>query len=355
MSAPRLYNKLSTSDLTEGGHLGTDSGAFSFAEWWYLNGKLELEAEDGEKRSVGWFSTMGHQDSPSITDGNIQLSHLFKFSALYNEDGTNHFVYTDTYIPRSAVNNFIGIHKAYLLFHYPDTPSAFFGSAATGYTVNDQLENIKFSMFFKPQVNKTLEQAGTPLQFTTCVYANGKIGGTITIDGKQFFVKKGNAYFDHMIPTADIPWPMKMNGWSWAEVTTQRYQAVIYAIRSLDDGFKEYSYKHLTLIDLENGEVVAEFHNEEVEIIEGDWKEETTYGVSRPQSVTYKAGKFEASVFADSTATLDRNIPGLIGFVNFMAYQKKGATVKRNDRTFSGSAFYEYLVSDKGAVSAKNR
>ncbi|CAB1059257.1 hypothetical protein D1BOALGB6SA_4015 [Olavius sp. associated proteobacterium Delta 1] len=343
-----------SNDLTEGGHLETDSGAFSFAEWWYLNGKLELEAEDGEKRSVGWFSTMGHQESPSITDGNIQLSHLFKFSALYNEDGTNHIVYNDTYIPRSAVSNFIGIHKAYLLFHYPNTPSVFFGSAATSYTVNDQLEIIEFSMFFKPQVNKTLEQARTPLKFTTYEYANGKIGGSITIGGKQFFVKRGNAYFDHMIPTADIPWPMKMNGWSWAEVTTPRYQAVIYAVRSLDDGFEAYTYKHLTLLDRKTGEVVTEFHDEQVEIIEGDWKEETTYGVSRPQSVTYKAGKFEVSVFADNTATLDRNLPGLNGFVNFMAFQKKGATIKRNDRTFSGSAFYEYLVSDKARAQNSN-
>lgn len=342
-------------DLTEGGHLETDSGAFSLAEWWYLNGQLELEAEDGEKRSVGWFSTMGHQESPSITDGNRQLSHLFKFAALYAEDGTHRFVYDDVYIPRSTIDNAIGIHKTYLLFHYPDTSSAFFGSAATGYTVNDQLDNIEFTMFFKPRVKKTQEQVTVPLQFTTYEYAGGKIWGTLTIDGKQFWVKRGNAYFDHMIPAADAPWPMKINGWSWAEVTTPQYVAVIYAVRSLDDGFDAYTYKHLTVLDRKTGAVAAEFYNEEVEIIEGDWKEETAHGVSRPRSVAYKAGEFKVSVSADNTATLDRSLPGLLGFVNFMAFQKKGATIERGDRTFRGSAFYEYLVSDMGIFRADSK
>lgn len=333
----------------------TDYGAFYLAEWWYLNGQLQLEAEDGEKRSVGWFSTMGHQESPSITDGSRQLSHLFKFAALYDEDGNNRFAYNDAYVPRSAIGNSIGIHKAYLLFHFPDTSSAFFGSAATGYTVNDHLDNIEFSMFFKPRVTKTLERAKAPLDFTTYEYANGKIGGMITIDGKRFWVKRGNAYFDHMVPAAYVPWPMRMNGWSWAEVTTRQHIAVIYAIRSLDDGFDAYTYKHLTLLDRKTGKVAAEFYNEEVEIIEDDWRKESAHGVSRPRSVAYKAGEFNVLLFADNTVTLDRSLPGLLGFVNFMAFQEKGATIKRGDRSYSGSAFHEYLVSDMGIFRADSR
>ena len=352
LTVAKADNKLSANDLTEGGHLETDSGAYFLAEWWYLNGKLELEAADGEKRSVGWLSVMGHQESPSITDGNIQLSHLLKFSALYHEDGTNRFVYNETFIPRSDIYNTIGIHKPYLMFHYPGTPSTFFGSASTGYTVNDELENIDFAIFFKPRVEKTMEQTEAPLNFTTYEYANGKIGGTITIDGKQYIIKKGNAYFDHMVPTAEVPWPIKMSGWSWAEVTTPRYQAVIYAIRSLADGSAGYTYKHLTLIDLKTGDVTADFHGDEVEIIESDWIEEMTFGVARPQSVTYKAGEFEVSVYADNVTIFDRTTPDLIGFVDFMAFQQRGATIRRDYRTFHGSAFYEYLVSDVGAASA---
>lgn len=351
LSVSYAENQLSANDLTEGGHLETDMGAFFLAEWWYINGHLQLEAQDGEQRSVGWFAVMGHQESPSITDGTIQLSHMLKFSALYNEDGTSHFVYNDTYIPRSAINNTIGIHKPYLMFHYPNSPSTFFGAASTGYTVNDQLNDIEFSLFFKPSVQKNLDQSEAPLNFTAYEYANGRIGGTLNIDGKQFVVKRGNAYLDHMIPSADIPWPMKMNGWSWSEITTRRYQVVIYATRSLEDGFAAYSYKHLTIINQKTGKVENVFSGDKVEIIEADWLEEPTFGVSRPQSVTYKAGIYEVSVYADNVVNFDRTSPDLIGFVDFMAYQQRGATIKRNNKTYYGNAFYEYLVSDMGVAS----
>lgn len=345
------HNRLSSNDLTEGGHLETDTGAPFLAEWWYLNGKLELEAEDGEQRSVGWFAVMGHQESPSITDGNIQLSQMLKFSALYNEDGTSHFSQTSTFVPRSVVQNFIGIHSPYLMFHYPNSPWTFFGAASTGYTINDTLDDIDVTIFFKPRVVKTVEKTDAPLSFTTYEYGNGIIGGTITINGKEFLVKRGNAYFDHMIPTAKGPWPMEMNGWSWAEVTTRRYQAIIYAIRSLADGFSRYSYKHLTFINRRTGRVEAEFYGDDVEIIEDDWTPETSFGVSRPATVVYRAGDFEVSVHADNVATFDATSPDMVGFVDFMAFQRWGATITRNHRTFSGNAFYEYLVSDLGLAS----
>jgi hypothetical protein len=346
-------NKLSANDLTEGGNLESDTGANFLAEWWYLNGHLQLEAEDGEKRAVGWFAVMGHQESPLINDGmGNQLSHMLKFSALYDEDGTNHFVYNETFIPRSFLEYAIGIHKPYLAYHFPMTSSTFFGAASTGYTVNDQLNGINFTMFFKPGVEKTVDQSEAPLNFTTYEYGNGKIGGTITLDGKQFFVKKGNAYFDHMIPTSpDTPWPTKMNGWSWAEITTHKYQAVIYAIRSLEDGFDAYSYKHLTIINQDTGEVEAEFSDDDVEIIESDWVEEPAFGVYRPQSVTYRAGNYEVSVHADQKVNFDRTSQEHIGFVDFMAYQPQGAAIKHGNKTHHGNAFYEYLVSDAGAAN----
>lgn len=145
--------------------------------------------------------------------------------------------------------------------------------------------------------------------------------------------------------------PMQMNGWSWAEVTTRRYQAIIYAIRSLADGFAGYSYKHLTLIDRRTGQVEAEFYGDDVEIIEADWTPEKAFGVRRPASVAYRAGDFEVSVYADNVATFDATSPDLVGFVDFMAFQLRGATITRNNRTFSGNAFYEYLVSDMGLAS----
>jgi len=351
-SSAHAENKLSANDLTEGGHLEADMNANFLAEWWYLNGHLQLEAEDGEQRSVGWLAVMGHQESPLIDFGMGQMSHMLKFSALYDEGSNNHFVYNDTYIPRSDIDNAIGIHKPYLMFHFPNSSSAFFGAATTGYTVNDQLNDIAFSMFFQPRVEKTLDQSETPMNFTTYEYANGKIGGTITIDGKQFFVKKGNAYFDHMIPVSpDYPWPTKMNGWSWAEITTQKYQAVIYAVRSLEDGFDAYSYKHLTIINLETGQVEEEFGGDDVEIVETDLFYEPAFGVSRPQSVTYRAGDYEVTIHADEVVNFDRTSPGdHFGFVDFMAYQRHEATIKHGYRTLRGNAFYEYLVSDMGAA-----
>ena len=52
LTIAKADNKLSANDLTEGGHLETDSGAYFLAEWWYLNGTLELEAGDGENDTV---------------------------------------------------------------------------------------------------------------------------------------------------------------------------------------------------------------------------------------------------------------------------------------------------------------
>jgi len=340
----------SYNDISEGGQLETDHNAFFLAEWWYLNGSLQLEAEDGEQRSVGWFSVVGHQESPMFNDGELQLSHLLKFGALYDEDGSYVFDYDETFIPNFMITQSIGIHKPYLMFHFPQTESVFFGSAQTGYTVNNSLGDVNYSVSFKPKVEKTLELAETPLTFTTHEYAFGEIGGSITIQGKQYFIKDGNAYFDHMIPVAGQPWPMKMHGWSWSEVTTDRYQAVVYAIRSLDDKQTDYSYKHLTIIDLKKNKVVGDFHGDDVTISESDWISEAEYGLSRPQSVTYTAGKFEVSVYSDNVAVFDRRNPNLIGFLDFMAYQTTGAVIKRNNHRYEGDAFYEYLVSDLGAL-----
>ena len=51
-------------DFTEGGHLETDFDVNFMAEWWYLNGEAVLVASDGEKRDLGFFVVLAHQESP---------------------------------------------------------------------------------------------------------------------------------------------------------------------------------------------------------------------------------------------------------------------------------------------------
>jgi len=53
-------------DFTEGGHLETNFGVNFMAEWWYLNGEARLVASHGEKRDLGFFVVMAHQESPMI-------------------------------------------------------------------------------------------------------------------------------------------------------------------------------------------------------------------------------------------------------------------------------------------------
>jgi hypothetical protein len=157
---------------------------------------------------------------------------------------------------------------------------------------------------------------------------------------------------DHMIPVSNSggTWPMDMHGWTWFEVTTKKYQAVAYAVRSLDDGYDAYTYKHLTLLNKHNGKVLAEYSGDDIEIIETDWIVEAAYNRTRPSVVTFSTSDLDVTLNPETVIYFDRSDLDHIGFVDFMAFQPDGVTIQYKGNTEEGSAFYEYLVSDLGVI-----
>ncbi len=156
-----------------------------------------------------------------------------------------------------------------------------------------------------------------------------------------------------MIPATQTPWPMAMHGWTWAEVTNRDYQAVLYAIRSLQDGYSNYTYKHLTLINRHTGRVVGQYSGDQVMLTETDWIDEPLYGRKRPATVVATASDIAVRFSADSVAVfkLDRATNPLpVGFVDFMASQYSGGRITCRGETGNGNSFSEYLVSDYGLM-----
>jgi len=339
-------------DYTEGGHLETDFGVNFMAEWWYLNGKAVLVAEDGEKKDVGFFVVFAHQESPMINDSGIQLSHLLNFHGLYCEDGTTEFEYEETYILQYVVGNYIALHTPYVDYEYPGGKKRLYGAARKGYHLKYLSENMTLDLSFKPKVRKTVDQANNPLNFTTYERSYGKLKGSIILHGKRYKVTRAEGYMDHMIPLSKGPWPMDMHGWSWFEVTTKKYQAVLYAVRGLDDGYGEYSYTHLTILKRHSGKVIVEYSGDEINIIESDWINETFYNRKRPSIVTVSTDDGTiVSVGAELLNYFDTPTDEPAGFVDFMAYQPSGAVIRyMGGKTETGSSFSEYLVSDYGVI-----
>ncbi len=159
-----------------------------------------------------------------------------------------------------------------------------------------------------------------------------------------------------MIPLGDCPpfictWPMSMHGWTWFEVTTKKYQAVAYAVGSLDDGYENYTYKHLTLLNKHNGKVLAEYSDDDITITETYWIPEGDYNRKRPSVVTFSTSDLDVTINAENVIYFDQSNPdptNPIGFVDFMAFQPDGATIQYKGNIEEGSAFHEYLVSDLG-------
>jgi len=116
---------------------------------------------------------------------------------------------------------------------------------------------------------------------------------------------------DHMIPISDSggTWPMDMHGWSWFEVTTKKYQVVAYAVRSLDDGYDDYSYKHLTLLNKHNGKVLAEYSGDDITITETDWINEPEYNRKRPSVTGFSASDLNITINAETMVCLDYSDP----------------------------------------------
>ncbi|MHC1575642.1 MAG: hypothetical protein ACXQTY_07580 [Candidatus Methanogasteraceae archaeon] len=340
-------------DFTEGGHLETDFGANMTAEWWYLNGKTRLVASDGEVKDAGFFVVMAHQEFPVLLASH---SHLLTFSALYLDGETPTFFYTDTYVPQITISHFVSLHTPYVYYVYPGGAQRYCGSAPTGYSLNYKSDDMVADLVFLPGAVKTIDQAEQPLNFVTYEYSHGTLSGSMVLDNKTYTVKHGEGYMDHMIPSSSQPWPRDMHGWSWSEVTTRNYQAVAYAIRSLNDSYGNYSYKHLTLLNRHNGRVIAEYSGDQVTIIETDWIDEGEFGRKRPATVTYVTPRWDVAVNAESVAYFNQTLSGYAGFVDFMAFDPDSATITRKNRNViqKGSAFTEYLVSDLGALQSNS-
>ena len=345
-------------DFTEGGHLETDFGVNFMAEWWYLNGDARLVASDGEKRDIGFFVIMSHQESPIFIQSGTQLSHLLTSYGIYFDDGTPPiFNYTETYIPQAFVGDYIAIGTPYVDYTYPDDLKRFYGSALQGYNLNYLFNDLEMDLFFQTNIDKTIDQADQPLNFTAYEHSYGTLHGSIILDGKKYKVTQAEGYMDHMIPIGDRPllnctWPMSMHGWTWFEVTTKKYQAVAYAVRSLDDGNETYTYKHLTLLNKHNGKVLAEYSSDNITITETGWEYESEYNRYRPSRVTFLTtdSYLNVTLDAENVVYFNQSKPEPIGFVDFMAFQPDNATIQYNGNIEEGSAFYEYLVSDYGLI-----
>jgi len=345
-----------TEDFTEGGHLETDFGVNFMAEWWYLNGDARLVASDGEIRDIGFFVIMSHQESPAFSQDSVNLSHLLTSYGLYFDDGTPPiFNYTETYIPQAIVGKYIALGTPYVDYTYPDDLKRFYGSALPGYNLNYIFDDLEMDLFFQTNIDKTIDQADQPLNFTAYEHSYGTLHGSIILDGKKYKITQAEGYMDHMIPIGDRPllnctWPMSMHGWTWFEVTTKKYQAVAYAVRGLGDGYDNYTYKHLTLLNKHSGKVLAEYSDADISIIESDWINESYYNRKRPSMVTFSTSDLDVTINAETVIYFNQSKPDNIGFVDFMAFQPDGATIQYNGNIEDGSAFYEYLVSDIGAM-----
>jgi len=239
---------------------------------------------------------------------------------------------------------------------YPYGLKRFYGSALPGYNLNYMSDDMNMDLFFQTNIDKTIDQADEPLNFTTYERSYGTLHGSIFLDGKRYTVTHAKGYMDHMIPIGDrpkemCPWPMDMHGWSWTEVTTKNYQAIVYAVRSLYDGYDNYSYKHLTLLNKRNGKVIAEYSGDEITITENGWINEAEFYRKRPSVVAFSTSDLNVTLNATAVAYFDQSDPiNATGFVDFMAFQPDGAAIQYKGNIEEGSAFCEYLVTDMGVI-----
>lgn len=340
------------SDISEGGHLDTDFGTGFMAEWWYLNGQAVLVSPDGEKKDIGFFVVLAHQESPMFEG----LSHMLTFDGIYIDDDKKDFNYLETFVPKENVNNYIAMHTPYVDYRYPEGLKKLSGSASSGYSLKYATDNnVVLDLFFRPDVENTIDQAASPLNFTTYERSHGILKGSIILNGKKYKVTRADGYMDHMIPMGDLPWPMNMHGWNWFEVTTENYQAVAYAVRNVSDGYSDYSYKHLTLLSRKTGKVISEYFGDEITITETGWIHEIGFGRKRPSNIVFSTRDLKVNVKAEDILYFNRTDPSQAsGFVDFMAYEHDNAKIKYQGRTEEGSAFDEYLVSDMGVLQGNN-
>jgi hypothetical protein len=353
-SAESSESRAKIADFTEGGHLEKDFGVDFLAEWWYLNGEAKLVGPNGEKRDIAFFVVLAHHESPYILspDG-TQLSQLITFYGFYFDDDTTISNYINTYVPQINVDNYIALNTPFVDYMYPDGSKKFYGSSLQGYNLNYTFDDIKMDLFFQTNIDKTVDQAAEPLNFISYEYPYGTLHGSIILDGKKYRVTRAKGYMDHMITMSSGPWPMDMHGWNCIGVTTKNYVIIAYSIRGLEEGYDDYSYKHLTLLNKHNGKVLAEYSADEIDIVEADWIDEDEFNRKRPSTVVLSTSDLIVTINAENVINLDRSdLTTATGFIDFMAYQPNGAKIQYNGNIEKGSAFYEYLVTDMGVITS---
>jgi hypothetical protein len=333
--------------------MDTDFGVLSLAEWWYFNGDLRLTSLQGAHRSLSFYLAGSHQESPLLQAGGLPASYLNHFRGLYFKDAAPRFDFQFTFVPRDTIGTYVALGTPYLGFTYPDQTVTLSGSAREGYQMRYETADAKLNLHFVPAAEKALVQAPGPLRFDTTVYGQGLVFGTVELDGENFLAL-GSGYFDHMVPLgADRPWGQTFHGWSWSDVTTPRYKAVIYAIRGLSSGYGSYDFKQMTLIDRLSGRVVARYSGDQVTVTETDWTEEPSYRRRRPLTTVYSAGDVTVTVHAEEMLPFNTADPvRRNGFVDFMSHERNRSRIERGPLAESGSSFFEYLVTEAGVAVA---
>lgn len=290
-------------------------------------------------------------------ESGVQRSHMATFYGLYPYGETASHNFTQILVNRSDIENYVTFHVPYLDFNYPEGLGSFYGSSSKHYRLDYDFDNMQLNLVFKPLAEKTVDSCNEPVNFTTYESSYGNLYGTVELDGKKYRVTQADGYFDHMIPyTVDMPsWEMEMHGWTWSELTTDNYQTVLYAVRGLEDGYSNYTYRHLTLLDKNTGEVIAEYSGDELDVVESDWTELTVNGVPviRPSTLEVSAPDLHINVKAQSVVQFDESsyFGGQpVSFVDFMAFQPRTASIEVGGNIEEGSAFYEYMVTDWGAL-----
>lgn len=343
-----------TLDYTEGGHLDTDFNTFFLSEWWYLNAKATLRSTHNDVVNIGFFLVFGHAETPMFMVDGVQLSQMSAFHGLYLSGRNTEFEYADTFLPQALIGNLIALHTPYVSYIYPEGVRMLQGSAAQGYSVNYIADNLEINAVFLPMVDKTIDESESPLDFIVFERAYGVLQGTVVLHGETYDIVSAEGYFDHMIPISRGlgTWPMEIHGWNWLEVTTEDYQAVLYGIRSLEDRYHYYSYKHLTILDKHTGKVVAEYSGDDITIRESGWKREADFNMWHPSRIVVSTTDGTVvSVNAQQTIIFDTPYDIPAGFVDFMSYQSRSGTIRYQHDIQHGSSFSEYLVSDLSVLA----
>lgn len=344
---------------SEGGHTEDMFNKTILGEWWYLNGNVKMVSENGTTMDLAFYTTLAHQEdnrSFYMSDG-TKFSAMMVFDGFYYENGSTSLHYDEAFIPRSMLEDFIAINTSYVDYKFPTEYSSgviqanYSGSAEKGYKIIYDNGEVQMNLTFIPKVPVTIDDAQSPLRFISLEQAYGKLIGTITINNTTYIIMCSDAYIDHMMPMTDgYGWSMDSHGWEWIEVTTKNYQGIFYGVRSLEDGYDNYDYKHITLLDKRTGRILADYTGDNVTVTERNWISEDDLGLVRPETAIITAPGLKMKVNANQVVKFDFSQPSNSGFIDIMSFDgNNDASIKFMNKTQGGDGFFEYMVSNLGA------